>query len=680
MAGRVNELNPELLGVAALNPFLMHDSSSRLAMFCSHISQSLVVNGATVKRTLTMVEREYAKYTHSIKMPCNANIIKVVEKYSRTLGTDSVVENPTYTIIYENTDHPLREVGVLHLDRHHCIHQYFGFKYTFRPIVRELRPGMHIAAGTILADSPSVTEEGDYKYGVGVQVALMPLPGVIEDGVIISRQALKRFTTMGYGVRTLSWGKNRYPLNLYGNEQHYKPFPDIGERIHSDGLLIATRRYDEMLAVTDMTPEALTRPTQFDKTIYGIPNAKVVDVIVRKGSNLRTSIPTGMSEQCLKYFRKTQQYHENLLHEYYQLKGRRKESLSLSPEFNRLLVESMAMTNADPKSRIIHTMNGAPIDEWMVDIIFEYEIVPTTGFKFTCCHGGKGVVVQVRDEADMPVDADGNRAEIVMDADSNIKRMNIGRVVEQLINASARATQLRLSTMLGNRTAAEVTAAWEYLMGFYKIISPRMHEAIIASGTEARRLEHMEDVVADGIYLYTPTDTPVEYSEACWELAKQYPPCYKPVTYRGNSGDLVTTEQAVLIGEMYFLMLEKIGNTWSAVASPKLQHFGIPAKLTNADKYSSPGRENPVRIMGESEVRLFASVIGGDATSEILDQTNNPEAHRFIINAIYHANKPTDIRSVIDRKLVPRGNGRVVSYVRHIMECSGMEFVDGSKI
>lgn len=680
MAKRVNELNPELLGVAALNPFMMHDSSSRLAMFCSHISQSLVVKGATVKRTLSMVEREYAKYTHSIKMPCNATILKIIEKYPKTLGTDNIAENPTYTIIYENTDSPIREIGVLHLERHHCIHQYFGFRYTFRPIVRELRQGMHIPAGTVLADSPAVTEDGDYKFGVGVNVALLPLPGVIEDGIIISDECLKRFTTMGYGVRTVSWGKNRYPLNLYGDEKNYKPFPDIGERTRADGLLVATRQYDEMMAVTDMTPDALRRVGQFDKTIYGIPNARVVDIVIRKGSSLRSNIPTGMSEQCLKYYRKTHQYHEALLAEYYHLKGKRKESLHVSPQLNQLLVESMALTNNDPKSRVIHTMNGAPIDEWMVDIIFEYEIVPTIGFKFTCTNGGKGVVVQVKKAEDMPMDADGNRAEIVMDADSNIKRMNLGRVVEQLINASARATQLKLDAMLGKRTPAEVNRAWDYLMGFYRMISPRMHEAVIASGGETRKLEHLEDVVQDGIYLYVPTDTPVEYADACWELVKHYPPCYGPVTYRGNSGEMVTTVQPVLIGEMYFLMLEKIGNTWAGVASPKLQHFGIPAKLTNADKYASPGREQPVRIMGESEVRLFASVIGGDATSEILDQTNNPEAHRYIVNELYRAEKPTDIDRVIDRKVVPRGNGRVVSYVRHILECAGMEFVDGSKI
>lgn len=110
---------------------------------------------------------------------------------------------------------------------------------------------------------------------------------------------------------------------------------------------------------------------------------------------------------------------------------------------------------------------------------------------------------------------------------------------------------------------------------------------------------------------------------------------------------------------------------------PKLQHYGIPAKLTNADKYASPGRHNPVRIFGESEVRLIAAICGGDITADILDQSNNPVVHREVTMNVLTADKPTDIQRIVDRTKMPVGNGRILTLVRHILECAGIKIVRG---
>lgn len=676
----VNQLSAELLGIAALNPFLSQDSSSRLAMMCSHIGQSLVVKGATVRRTLTGVEREYGKYTHSIRMPCNAVILKCIDKYPRTIGADSVSENPIRTVIYENADSPRREIGILQLTRFHSVHQYYGFKYTYKPALEKLVPGAHIAKGTIIADSPTITEEGDYRYGLEAQMALMSMPPVIEDGVIASDAFLKRMTTMGFGSRTASWGKNRYPLNLYGDANNYKPFPDIGDRVREDGLLFAMRSYDELLAVNHMTSESLRTVDHFDKTIYAQPGAKIVDVIIHKGNQLKTRMPSGMEDQCMMYYRKTRAYHEALLAEYHSLQSKLKNTLTITPEFQRLLVESHAVTNSDPRNRVQHTFNRSPIDEWLIEVVFEYEVTPTIGFKLTDLHGGKGVICDVMKEEDMPVDALGNRAELVMDDKSTIKRMNIGRLTEQYICASGYATQKRLATLLGNRSDLEVEAAWHVLMGFYKTVSPRMFEAVMASGTDQRKLQHLEDVVKNGMYLYMPTDSPSEHMDIVRQLRQNYPAQNGPVTYRGKSGRVVTTKDNIIIGGMYMVLLEKTGNTWAAVSSAKLQHFGIPAKLTNVDKYAFPVRLQPVRIIGESEGRLFAAVSGGDTVAELLDQTNNPQAHKFILNTLLHADKPTAIEMVIDRNAVPRGKGRILTFVNHVLECAGTKFTAGDNV
>lgn len=684
MTHQVNELRPELLGVAATNSFMDKDSSARLQMFCTHIGQALVVKEPTVKRTLTGIEREYGRYTHSIKMPCDAIIHKCVPKYPRTLGFDSVAENPVVTVIYENANHPNREIGVMDLTTFHSTHQYFGFKYQYNQAnLNRLTPGSHIPKGTIIADSPSVTSDGDYRYGVEAQMALMSIPGAIEDGIVASESFLKKMTTNAFGSRLESWGKNRFPINLYGDDTHYKPFPDIGDRIRDDGLLFATRSYDELLSVVTMTPKALREVDHFDRTTYAPPNAKVIDVIVHKGKNNKATLPVGMDTQTRFYYNKSLAYYESLLNEYHNLRRRHRENLHISPEFHRLLVEAMAMVNDDPRHRVIHMHNRNPIDEWMVEIVFETEITPCIGFKLAAQHGDKGVICDVWKDEDMPVDASGNRADLIMDDLSTIKRMNTGRLYEMYINASGRIVSRTVGQMIASGTDEAINQAWDYLVGFYKLISPRMYEALIASGGETRKQQHLKDVAQNGVYLYIPTDNPVELWKTTAELIKRYPACYGPVVYTDKAGQTFRTVNPVLIGGLYMLMLEKIGNTWAGVSSARLQYLGIPAKLNNGDKFTTPHRPQPVKVLGESEVRLEVCVSGGDTVADMLDQTNNPAAHKVIVNEILYADKPTNIDRVIDRdgtpgmehKFVPRGKGRVLTYHNHVMECGGMRFV-----
>lgn len=389
---QINQLQPQSIGIAALNPTLMHDSSSRLQMMCSHIGQSLVVMGSTVRRMQTGVEREYGKYTHNIKMPCNAIVIKTIQKFPPTYDTSGQNENPLTIVVYENTDHPLREVGILEIPTYHSLHQYFGFKYVFKPIMSRLVPGATIQKGTVIADSPSVTENGDYRYGLEAQMALMSIPAVIEDGAVVSESFRKRLTTKAFGSRVGSWGKNRFPLNLYGDERNYKPFPDIGQYIRPDGLLFALRPYDEMLAVVNMTPDALREPDLFDRKTYAAPLAKVIDVVVHKGTHNKTTLPIGMETQTNHYYRRSLMFYDTVIDTYNKLRQKRRESLYISPEFERLMEESLAMTDENTKEKITKTYNRNPIDEWQVEVFYEYELVPTIGYKITDLHGGSNNV------------------------------------------------------------------------------------------------------------------------------------------------------------------------------------------------------------------------------------------------------------------------------------------------
>ena len=671
-----NELRVDLHASGGMNPWTQHDSGSREQMLGGHLSQALVIEGASTRRCLTGIEREFGRFTFNVKMPCNAEIIKVVEKYPRTLGRRTIAQNPLFSIIFEDVE--TKCVDILHLPRFHCRHQHFGFSYKFKQAANRLVPGALIPKDTVLADSPAVDDLGNYRMGTETNVAFMSVPGIIEDGVIISEDYAKRLASHGFESRDASWGEHYYPLNLYGTDEEYKPFPDIGDRIRPDGLLFALRKYDDMLGPIQMTPKALREPDYiFDRLTYAEPNALVVDVDVRHDVRRNPpDTPKGMEPQTERYYQAQALYHQTILDTYNDLKRKRRDQLQVTPRFHAAVVEAQGYRPDPTKVKVQQMYQLQPLDDWRVEVTFETEVRPTVGFKLTDFHGGKGVVCDVWKTEDMPIDAEGNRADCIMDGDSTIKRMNIGRMYEQYINATSRHVTNQVRAWLAtDKSQATYQKAWEYLLGYYQIVTPKMYDLITGPSYTKSPQAHVEDIVKDGVYLWIPTDNPVYTPDIITQLMKAYPIHMGPVVYRGRSGNVVTTKANILIGSLYVMLLEKTSTyDWSGVASAKLQHFGIPARLTRFDKYSTPGRPQPVRISGESEVRLFAATIGGYATADLLDMSNNPVTHKHVVANILRAPNPSNIERVVDRKEVPLGHSRALLHVTHHLQCAGMEF------
>jgi len=677
---RRNELRPDLLSVNCLHPWPGQISSPRLQMFGSHISQSLTTADASERRCFTGLEPKFGEYTFGIRMEHDARILKSIQRYPRTMGAHAIKDNPETILIYEYdrtlpNGRMVKEVDYISCPSHHAIHQSFGFKYNYDQSTTEF-----MGKGTVLAQSPAIAKNGNYKFGLEANVAMMSVPQIIEDGVVASESFCKRMTTTGIETFVINFGKNRFPLNMYGDNDNYKIFPDIGEHVAESGILMTMRRYDDELSPVTMSRAALQRPDfKYDERVHVEPGAKIIDIKVQHDDRLRGAIrgknmntPVGMHTQTDKYLTAEQVFYSSVLNEYKRLYASRKEALRITPKFHNLLVRAHASTATGDKRRMLRTYRGVPIDEWRVEITIEYPIVPNIGFKLTDCHGGKGVICDIKPDSEMPLDADGNRAELIMDGLSTVKRMNVSRLTEQYLNATGRDIANRIRTMAANPKEHTREDIDNYLLPYYRLVSPRMIELVTDKDGKLTD-EHLQAVLDDGIYLWQPTDNEVDIMDAIATLNEQYPPTFGPVTYRGMSGEVKRTSTPVLIGSMYIMLLEKTGRNWAGVASSKLSHFGTPAKLTSADRHSAPGRPQPIRF-GESEARLFVAMVGGQETANLFDRTNNPMVRKAVQERILREEKPTALEEVIDRSKYPSGNGRILSLIRHFGECAGWRF------
>ena len=688
-----NELHTELLGVHSLNSFAKHNSSARSVMFSSHFSQHLVLDKGDEKRIQSGTEQEFGKYTFSVKMPESGKIIKIIERYPQGVGQDSLSFSPETIVIYENEQ--TKEIDYFSIPYYASYHQFFGFKYDVKEGVNQLKPGNFVAKDTVFADSPGVADNSNYKFGLDLNIAFMSIPSVAEDGVMISEDVLPRFKFRLFETRTVEFGTSQFPLNLYGTKDVYKPFPEIGDYIRDDGILMMLRSYDDCLMPVEFSVFDTMEPDFiFDKGVYVRGGrGKVVDIKVVSNNNQIKQLPDAMTGYISKYEHALQKFHQEIISTEQKLRFDNKKKfgesrIKLSPKFHRLLVESLAIVNHNStnlKQSLNLLYRKAPIDEFRIDFVVEYEMQPNIGFKISGLSGDKGVICAIEKPENMPVDANGNRADIVMDAASTISRMNLGRLYEHYISGAARDVSDRLRSMvnvkqcdigfIANLPDELFNQAYDYLLGFYKITSSRQYDYFSNAIDKEDKYEHLTDVINKGIYLYYPIESEKDTTKVIKDIEEHYKPVYGPVTYVGNSGQRVTTNSNVRIAPLYVMLLDKIADDWSSVSSGKLQHFGVLAPMTKSEKFMYPYRNSPVRTIGETEGRIFAGYCGREAIAEMMDRSNSPNTQRSVVWNILNAPNPGDIDHVIDRERIELGNTRPLQLVRHILGVAGLSLV-----
>lgn len=550
---QVNEHRAELASSASFNPFIAHDSSARVQMMGSHLSQALPVKDCQPRRILTGMEREFGRATFNVEIPVDAEIIDIIHKFTDTAGAGGIRINPTTVIIY--MDARTNQFDAVEFNSYHSMHQSFGFNFVRTQAMRNLRPEQSIPAGTVLGRSPTLDDQDNYRIGLNVKSAFMSIPGVTEDGFIVSESLCKRMTTTCIKKTSFSWGKTWYPLNLYGDEKNYKPMPDIGDRIRDDGLICTLRRMDQdtdiMYYPLEMSNEALQRVDYFfDQRVYGKKGAKVINITSRHGQRAWPRTPDGMEAQAKKYYDAECEFHQAILDSHRKLARRYGDRVALGGTFSMLLREARLFLPCEQRAKSTQMYQLQPLDDWRIDLTYEYDFVPTIGSKLTGLHGDKGVICQIWPDEDMPVDEWGNRVEAISPAYSSIDRMNDGRPIEHEINGSmemmTEAVRMGMGAPLkfidpathqamlevraererrglpvpdGQVAAEQIAAringdynnAFHEVKEYYKTMSPKFGAIFdrpdyLNAGGGAKY--HIDDLLKDGMYLWAPLDTP----------------------------------------------------------------------------------------------------------------------------------------------------------------------------
>ncbi len=681
----VVEHSPEFFSRSAMNSLLRHTSAVRNQMTDGFRSQSLVTTGCTPKAHYSGVEDEMGKYTFSIQFPCDAEIFKVIHKDFET--RDSSKKNPMTIIIYRDRETDMYDY--LEVPRYHSLHQYFGFVYqrNQREFYRALQPNTLIPKGTIIADSPTIMQDGTNCYGIETNYANLTMPETTEDGALASIEWLEENKVFCVERRQIRFGGSEFLLNVHGNKDEYLGIPPIGSVIPDNGVVFASRRIntseeDKFLSSILLHPKFLQDWEYGDTPVHGRPGAMVTDVTILRGKNEKAQYPSIFDRQVIDLHRRGFNFYKSINdaeNELIKRYGKAGDHLRVAPKLKRLFIDSLAEVMGSgfigrPKHNVIY--EKLPVHHWLAVVEYCYWITPDIGYKIADEQGCKHIIVAKKPRSEMPTDDEGNIADIVADPQAVMSRNNTSRFIAQYINACSRKLAIHIENWVRE---GNVNKAWEILYDYYTLITDQVIPMLEDPRFDAT--QDINDVIANKtVRPFIPMDNNkyLSYYELIQILREKYRPCYGPVTYKGNSGRIVRTKRPCLIGPIYTMLLEKDGRDGTAVGSSRLHGtFGTPTKPTSmADKVALPGKESPVKLWAETEKRLAAAACGGEGMRTIDEYNGNIMAHRAVMQAIYQTKQPTAIYEAVDWKKVRKTGGRMVRFLHTMFRASGIEIVE----
>lgn len=685
-----SELAAPLLSNNSLDPWVDANSGPRKVMFAGHFPQALTISGSEERYWQTGAEVRFGEYTFKVAAPCDMEVIHVIRRFPKVAGMGVVLKNPQTIIIYR--EHETRKIGCLDL-RDNCVnHQYFGFEYVKTEHYHKIKEGAFFEKDTPFLISPSVKERGGYAYGTNLSFAFMSHVAGSDDGVMISESALKKMSFDIIETRTASWGQQKFLLNTFGNDKYYKSFPDVGEWIRKDGLLLVSREYDDALAITNIgINDTRIIDHTYDDKLYTRPgDGQVIDIQVFHDNR---SLPNGMNDQIERYRGYTDSFYQEILRTYNELSRDYRGSRFETDSYHELIVQSLGRTDFDVGEVVQFMYHKAPIDDWRAEFTIKYHITPDVGSKITGGNGDKGVIVAKMKDEDMPINEFGQRADVVMSIDSPFNRQNSGAMYEPFFNQCTRDVLIAWTDRTGiekgaseKKIAEEMSAnpavwdgVWNEYIRICQILSPAMYDEYTLPKYDedkwrAKRFSGIFGKNYECLHIFSPTDRPPIWRQAVKEMWAEFRPNVSPVTYRDYAGKLVTTVEDVHIGHKWFMNLEKISDDYLATNTARPQHLGVLGQSTSADKHAAPVKLQPVKALSEAEVRIILSYCGMQVAADLLDRNNSVPSHREYTHSLVSSDKPTAIERGIDRKKVKLGNNRALKLFKHILECNGYAF------
>ena len=620
-------IDPKLVGAGLLlSPFAANISSQRAKMYIGNLSQAMIIHGNEMARIQSGFETKYGRYCvdpawreHDIQ------VLEIIPKFSQISNEKGPIHNPEVTVIYKDVESPDGEIGYFTIPDYVMLHSKFGY-FTKKTNMHELCPNGFIPKDMKFVQAPNHHDE-IYNLGANANTVYMPLWGTTNDAFIVSEDFAKKLQHTEINQVTIQLGANYMPLNLYGDDDNYKSFPDIGEFVRDDGIIFAMREHTADSLIADVTAESLRTPSIHDETYAAPAGAQVIDVniFINKGRlNELRSIST--YNQFTKYQDSMNAYYNAIIKAYNKYVS---EGYHISPHFASLVVQAKGRCYNGEYRDLVLYCKKEPVDLIYITITYASTHGIAKGYKITSRDGAKGVISDIWKTEDMPSYQCGSRvvhADLVVTGESPFNRLNTSQNYEQFINFSSDIIVQRCI----DGVVGDDEAQFNYLLRFMHLIRPVYAKLIIemAGTTPETRASWVAEVKRRGLYFLIPPYSKSISPKMIIAISKEYQIDRVPIWYyqydsQGNRYR-VDCKDPGIIGSKYVMLLGKLPlDMLSAIEFGYVSQFNLPVKSTSNDvKQQALFGRTPCRY-GEDETAILTMSFGALTVARLLGLYSN---------------------------------------------------------
>lgn len=644
-------VDPKLVGASlVLAPMAAHISSQRGKMFIDNLSQAMIVHGNEPARIQSGFETKYGRYClDPAWREHDVQILDIIPKFSQISNEKGPIHNPEYTVIYKDVESPDAEIGYFTVPDYVMLHSKFGY-FTKKMNMHELRQDGFIPKEMKFVQAPN--HDGElYNLGANANVVYMPIWGTTNDAFIISEAFRKKLEHTEINQVTIQIGANYIPLNLYGDEDNYKPFPDIGEHVRDDGVIFAMREHTADSLIADVTAENLRSPSIHDETYVAPAGAQIIDVnIFINKSRFNELKQINTYSQFSKYQDSMNAYYNAIINCYNKYI---KEGYKISPQFSSLVVQAKSRCYNGEYRDLVLYCKKEPIDLIYITITYASTHSVTKGYKLTSRDGAKGVISDVWPTEDMPTYQCGSKlvhADMIVTGESPFNRLNLSQQYEQFINfASDIVVQRCIDGVVGDEEAQ-----YKYLLKLIYLIRPVYAKLIMemTGATSESRAGFVHEVQQKGLYYVLPPFSEDITPKMVMAIHQEFNIDHVPVWYyqydQNGKRYRVDCKDKTIIGSKYVMLLGKLPlDALSAIEFGYVSQFNLPVKSTSNDiKQQSMFGRTPCRY-GEDETAILTMSLGAKTVCRMLGLYSNcPNAQDILKKHLLTDPYPTRLEHI----------------------------------
>lgn len=278
-------------------------SSPRNIMFTTHLRQLVNLLEPDFPKVFTNYENIVGKNsTGYYKAKSDLEVVAKVPKFGK--------ENEDHLYLLFVYDKKKDKYSVIEKRIVENLTEKFGYAYN-NEVIDSKEVGSKIKKGEWLYKSTSYDEDNNYCYGKNVKFTYLLHNLTIEDAIIVSEPLAESMTSLEVEPFKISLNDNDILCNLYGDNENYKAFPDVGEVIKNK-ILCAKRRIHNDQVLYDLKRSNL-RKINFNSDTMTYAKGQVIDIEIYCNKPLEELEENSFNEQLIKYIKYQREYYTNIL-------------------------------------------------------------------------------------------------------------------------------------------------------------------------------------------------------------------------------------------------------------------------------------------------------------------------------------------------------------------------------